>query len=184
MLLVFSWSSVSLNLHEVYDPVMTAIYGGRDYELPKPPTPLVSPALSFRQAHERARRLMADDAESRGIDVYSERMLRYLPKAGLYEYRVYSSRDVSKRFATTTLLLDGNTGARERFIAPTGDNLRATVTTWIYQLHFGAVAVGGWPYRLFVSATGLIVVGLAVTGVWIWVKKRRKRNRPRGLDAG
>ena len=88
MLLVFSWSSVSLNLHEVYDPVMSALYGGREYELPKRSAPLPSPALSFRQAHAQARRLMAQDTASRGIDVYSERMLRYLPKVGLYEYRV------------------------------------------------------------------------------------------------
>jgi uncharacterized iron-regulated membrane protein len=176
MLLVFSWSSVGLNLHEVYDPVMSALYGGPEYELPKRSVPLVSPALSFRQAHEQARRLMAQDTQARGIDVYSERMLRYLPRAGLYEYRVYSSRDVSKRYATTTVLLDGNTGERELFVAPTGESLGASVTTWIYQLHFGTVAAGGWPYRLFVAAMGLVVVCLSVSGSWIWWTKRAKRR--------
>lgn len=178
MLLVFSWSSVSLNLHEVYEPVMRAIYGaGAEYEPPNRAAPLETPALSFRQAHDQARKLMLQEASARGIEVYSERRLRYLPRWGVYEYRVYSSRDISKRYATTTLLIDGNSGRREHFSAPTGEHLGATVTTWIYQLHFGTVTAGGWPYQLFVSSMGLVVAGLSVSGLWIWWKKRRRSKR-------
>jgi uncharacterized iron-regulated membrane protein len=178
MLLVFSWSAVGLNLYEVYQPVMRAVYGpANEHDVPKLAAPLERPALSFRQAHDEARRLMTKEAEARGIDIYAERMLRYLPAAGRYEYRVYSSRDISKRYATSTLWLDGNTGQMMDFMLPTGDNLGATVTTWIYQLHFGTITAGGWPYRIFVSLLGIAVALLSASGLWIWSRRRRRISR-------
>ncbi|MBZ8144082.1 hypothetical protein CLD22_30390 [Rubrivivax gelatinosus] len=38
-------------------------------------------------------------------------------------------------------------------------------------------AVGGWPMRVFVSLTGLVLAALAVTGVLIWLRKRRAAAR-------
>ena len=36
--------------------------------------------------------------------------------------------------------------------------------------------VFGMPYRIFVCALGLVIVLLSVTGVVIWLKKRRARK--------
>jgi uncharacterized iron-regulated membrane protein len=175
MLLVFAWSAVGLNLHQVYDPVMRAVYGpGREFHLPKLPSPRVAPTLSFREAHERARRSMTREAAARGVEIYAERMLRYSPAGGRYEYRVYSSRDVSQRYPTTAVWLDGNTGEMLDMMLPTGESTRLTVTTWINQLHFGSVAVAGFPYRVFVALMGIAVALLSASGLWIWLRKRRR----------
>jgi uncharacterized iron-regulated membrane protein len=36
--------------------------------------------------------------------------------------------------------------------------------------------VFGWPYRLFVALLGVAVAMLSVTGVLIWLKKKRARQ--------
>jgi uncharacterized iron-regulated membrane protein len=176
MLLVLAWSAVGLNLHQVYQPIMHSVYGpGKVYNLPKLKQPVQRPALSFRQAREKARALMREATHAQGVQVYSERMIRYQPAGSRYEYRVYSSRDVGERYATTTLWLDGNTGEQLDVMFPTGDGAGITLTTWINQLHFGTV--GGWPYRALLVVAGLAVALLSVTGVWIWWRKRQKGTR-------
>lgn len=52
-----------------------------------------------------------------------------------------------------------------------------TLTTWIYQLHFGAVGILGLVYRVFVCVLGVAIAALSATGVWVWWVKRAKRVR-------
>ncbi|WP_368730324.1 hypothetical protein [Nitrosococcus oceani] len=48
----------------------------------------------------------------------------------------------------------------------------------------------GLPYRLFISGMGLLIALLAVTGLLIWLKKRRagksrpRRRRPLAAETG
>jgi len=180
MLFVFAWSSVGLNLSEVYSPVMKTAFSMEERAwrtLPKLDEPRAQPRLSFEAAHAAARSLMATEAASRGFEVHAERGLGYDPEHGTFRYRVRSSLDISERFPATTLWLDGDTGERVAFEAPTGQATGNTITTWLYHLHWGSVAVGGWPYRIFVSVMGLAITALSVTGVWIWWKKRKARRK-------
>jgi hypothetical protein len=39
--------------------------------------------------------------------------------------------------------------------------------------------IWGLPWRIFVSVMGFVVVVLSVTGVMIWLRKRRARSRDR-----
>jgi uncharacterized iron-regulated membrane protein len=48
------------------------------------------------------------------------------------------------------------------------------VTNWLSALHQGEVF--GLPYRIFVCVLGVMVVMLSVTGIVIWLKKRRART--------
>jgi uncharacterized iron-regulated membrane protein len=77
----------------------------------------------------------------------------------------------------TQLLLDANTGELKLLLLPTGQYGGNTFTTWIYSLHMANVF--GLPYRIFVSAFGLIVVMLSVTGAYIYFKKRQARRARR-----
>jgi len=147
--------------------------------LPKHDPPRFDPALGYKQAHQRARQLMAEQASLNGFQVLEERRMGFDPVRGAYRYQVRSSLDVSDRYPSTTVWMDGATGALLSFEAPTGQNAGRTLTTWLYQLHFGAVAALGWPFRVFVSLMGLAVAALSVTGAWIWWVKHRKRVRRR-----
>lgn len=187
MLFVFAWSSVGLNLSEVYEPVMKAAFGMKDpasKTLPTLPKPRPEPELSFVRAHERGRTLMEAQATSLGFDIFEERQLSYHPARGAYRYRVYSSRDVSERYPATTLYFDGDNGRLLGFDSPTGRSAGNTITTWLYHLHWGSIAIGGVTYRVFVALMGLTVAALSTTGVWIWWRKqanrRRRSRRPSG----
>jgi uncharacterized iron-regulated membrane protein len=179
MLLVFAWSAVGLNLREVYRPVMAATFGlaQRAFEsLPQLGPAVLEPPLQWRDAHRRGEALMAEQARRRGFRVYSERRMVYEPEFGAFRYQVQSSLDVSDRYAATTVWFDGRSGELLAFEAPTGEIAGQTITTWIYQLHFGSVHFLGLPYRAFVALMGLMTAVLSVTGVWVWWVKRAKRS--------
>jgi uncharacterized iron-regulated membrane protein len=186
MLLVFAWSSVGLNLEEVYNPVMKTVLGmeKRAWEtLKELDKPLVDPRITWPEAREIGRKRMMEAARLRGIRIFEERGMGYDPSRGVYRYQVRSSRDISDRYPSTTVWFDADTGALRAFEAATGETAGNTLTAWIYHLHWGSIAMGGLPYRIFVSLMGLAVAGLSVTGVWVWWKKfrirARLRNRPR-----
>lgn len=178
MLLVFAWSGVALNLREVYNPVLVAAFGPQQRassRLPRHDPPVLTPGLEWREAHRRGQALMAAQAAQQGFEVFDERRLVYQPRAAAFRYQVRSSLDVSDRYAGTTLWFSGEDGRLLEFEAPTGQNAGRTLTTWLYQLHFGAVNGLGLPYRIFVCLLGLAIAALSVTGVWIWWVKRAKR---------
>ncbi len=182
MLLVFAWSAVGLNLREVYRPVMEATFGlaQRAFgSIPRLDPPALEPALPWREAHRRGQELMAEQARQRGFRVHSERRMVYAPELGAFRYQVRSSLDVSDRYAATTVWFDGRSGELFAFEAPTGEVAGETITTWIYQLHFGSVGALGLPFRVFVCLMGLATTVLSVTGVWVWSVKRVKRTRVR-----
>jgi uncharacterized iron-regulated membrane protein len=177
-LLVFAWSAVGLNLHEVYEPVMQLAFGMEEpasQRLPKLEQPRPEPVLSWYEARSTGQRLMAERAKSSGFEVIEAYRLGYEPELGAFRYRVRSSLDVSDRYPSTAVWLDGDSGNLIAFDAPTGESTGRTLTTWLYQLHFGAVAIGGMPYRIFVCLMGVAVTLLSVTGLWIWLRKRNKR---------
>jgi uncharacterized iron-regulated membrane protein len=96
---------------------------------------------------------------------------------GLYVYNVHSSRDPGENYGGTTLMIDAYSGALFGFKAPTGERDGETVTTWLVALH--TANVFGLPYRALVCLCGLTVVLLSITGVVIWLKKRRARLQAR-----
>jgi uncharacterized iron-regulated membrane protein len=190
LLLAFAWSAVGLNLRAVYEPVMVAAFGLEQpaiARLPRHDPPPPEPGLDWRDAQRRGRALMTELASQHGFELRAERFLVYQPEIGAFRYQVESSLDVSDRHAGTVLYLDASDGHLLAFEAPTGQNAGRTLTTWIYQLHFGAVRGLGLAYRAFVSVLGLAIALLSVTGVWVWWVKRAKRlarsRRPRRARA-
>jgi uncharacterized iron-regulated membrane protein len=182
MLLVFAWSAVGLNLHQVYGPLMKAVVGLEEWPSDRLPTydpPLAEPGLEWREARRRGQALMAEQSAQLGFTIHAERLIAYHPDYGAFRYQVYSSLDISERFAATTVWFERQTGALLAFEAPTGQNTGRSLTMWLYQLHFGAVDGLGSPYRVFVCLMGLAIAVLSVTGVWVWWVKRMRRWRPR-----
>lgn len=180
MLFIFAWSSVGLNINdEVYNPVMNTVFGANEnsrQQLPSLSRPNYAPLLTFNEAHIISRRLLLVQAEKEGFDVLEEHRIRYYERKGVYQYQVRSTLDVSARYPSTRIYIDGNTGEFAAFDAPTGQHAGSTITTWLYNLHWGSVDSLGLPYRIFICLMGIAVAVLSVTGVWIWLRKRRARG--------
>lgn len=181
-LLVFAWSGVGLNLSEVYNPVMKTLFGMEEsayWKIPAVDKPKPTSALTWTEARERGRELMATRAQEQQFEVFDEKRLDYISAKDAYRYVVSSSRDVSERHARTTVWFDGSDGSFLGFDAPTGEVAGNTITTWLYALHFGSVRSLGMPYRIAVSVMGVAVALLSVTGVWVWWRKLKKRRSKR-----
>lgn len=79
MLLIFAWSSVGFNLHEVYRPVM-----GLLFEMPAEEVPTAAPPTSTREpmgwfaAQATANRLMREQGRLHGFSVISPDSLYHL----------------------------------------------------------------------------------------------------------
>jgi uncharacterized iron-regulated membrane protein len=177
ILLAIAWSSVGFNLgEEVYNPVMKAVfnmpdqYGNSRQKLEKPQP---EPALSWKDAHAIAQRLMAEQAKLNGVTVLREDGLSYQADTGVFMYMVRSDRDLMDEGASTTLLFDGG-GKFISLSVPTGQNAGSTINSWIFALHMAQI--WGLPFRIFVTCVGILIAMLSVTGVYIWLKKRNARR--------
>lgn len=116
---------------------------------------------------------MAVQARQRGFSVVEEQVLSYDPEQAAFRYVVRSSADVRNRHGNTLVAFDANSGAFRHAYVPTGQYAGDTITSWLTSLHMALV--GGLPMRIFVCFMGGVVAALSVTGVLIWLKKRRGR---------
>jgi uncharacterized iron-regulated membrane protein len=173
LLLVFALSAVSFNLKsEVYEPLMQTVFGFENVEdgIAPLPAPRDQPIIAWRDAHAAARTLMEQAALQQGFRIIRENMLSYHPDRGIFSYRVLSDKDVNQRFGATTLYMRDGNAERLGLSLPSGQNAARTFTTWIRTIH--TAAVGGLLMQVLVSALGLFVVVISLTGVIIFARKR------------
>lgn len=177
VLLVFAWSSVYMNLYDtVYTWTTRAVMDYRPYwsVLEKLPEARPQPVLSWRAAQARGEALMQAEGIAHGFHVISPTMLRYDAKTGQFSYRVRSSVDFQDRRGRSMVFFDGDTGTLSHVELPSGQYAGNTVTNWLANLHMANVF--GLPWRIFVSLLGTLVATLCITGVLIWLKKRRSSH--------
>jgi uncharacterized iron-regulated membrane protein len=172
MLLVLAWSSVMLNLREVYHPVMRTLL---DYSVPPLPQPEfseppTSAPMDWRMALATGRKHMAAEAGRLGLRVHQEHWLSYDSYRGRYQYSVNSDRDLGVEQSNTEVWFDAASGQLLHTKLPTGVNSGDTVDRWLLSLHLAQV--WGLPLRIFVCLMGLVVSLLSVTGIIIWWRKR------------
>lgn len=176
VLLVFAWSSVGFNLRdEIYNPVMTAMTGKPDMftTIPEPENSNDKQNLRWPEALTIGRSHATDLARLHNFKIEREGVLIFNRAAGLWQYRVRSNRDVWGKYEATRILFHDSDGRLFNFEIPSGHHVRETADNWLFGLHMGLVL--GLPYRIFVTALGLLVTMLSVTGVVIWMKKRSAR---------
>ncbi|WP_347987702.1 PepSY-associated TM helix domain-containing protein [Methylomonas sp. AM2-LC] len=183
MLFIFAWSSVAFNLGEqVYMPVMKFCCGMPDpvKNLPVLTQPKPKPGLAWQTAYSIGQQHMADQTQARGVAIQHESLMYYDEVHGIFYYNVHSDLDVGESLGSTSVIFDGDSGMLLAFIAPTGQNGALTFTNWITNLHMAKVF--GFAMQVFVCLMGLVVTILSVTGVYLWLKKRRSerlRQKPR-----
>lgn len=197
LLLMFAWTGFALDLPAYYARVMSSI---TDYEhlqelQHRPPLaePLVKPPVDWHQALQLGQRYFAEQAQAQGFTVERPAALEYRRDLGIYFYLTHTSRDLRDGATPTetdttasaaTLAIDARDGRLLGVQIPTGQRAGNTFTSWIIALH--VTAVFGRPWQIAVSVLGVLVVVITVTGVLIWWRKRRSRQRvrdPRGAVA-
>jgi uncharacterized iron-regulated membrane protein len=177
ILLVFAWSSVMFNLREVYDPVMR-LFGAEKLldGLTTLARPRHEPQVDFAAAATRGRELAASEAAQHGLILEPNGLsaLSYRPAVGAYVYYFSTDRDFTERGGRSLVVFDGDSGELRKLLLPQGANGANTFTEWMIALHMGRV--WGLPYRVAVTAIGLMVMVLSITGVLIWMRKRQARS--------
>ena len=173
-LLVFAWSSVYMNLGGFYSTVMKSVseYHQPWNDFPDLPEPLQQPPISWRQAQDIAQRTLNQLSEQQDIRIDQPSGFWINRAKGFYVYAVHSSADVQTHGGNTRVVIDASSGDVKQVLLPTGQYAGNTVTSWLLALH--TANIWGMPYKIFVCVLGLAIVMLSVTGVLIWLKKRRR----------
>jgi uncharacterized iron-regulated membrane protein len=179
MLFVFGWSSVMLELPQVYDPVTKTVF---DYVTNEEsiaqnsvPSPLQNPKITWREAQEAGKRAMTEQAALHHFTVERPYGMAYVSDYGAYTYCVRSSIDFRGHGWDTSVLIDGNTGQLRSLDLPRGQHLGNTISTLLWGIHYGDLR-NFLPFRIFVFVFGFFLSALSITGVLIWWKKRSARK--------
>lgn len=115
---------------------------------------------------------MREVARKDGFDAGAPFGMAYIPGWNVYTYSVESRDNVQARAWSTSIWIDGATGALVSVDAPALEPAGNRFDLWMRALHFGDL--GDSPlYRAFVCLVGLATAALSVTGVLIWLRKRR-----------
>jgi uncharacterized iron-regulated membrane protein len=181
LLFVLAWSSVMFTLAaEVYEPVMRTLFDYRSMfddegALPEPGSGSKEPPhLNWLEAQAVGERLVADIARERGFTVERPFGMAYIPEERVYTYDVVASVNVQGNGWNTGVWLDADTGALKNVFLPSGEHTGNTVETWLRALHFADLR--NWlAFRILVFIAGIVIAVLSVTGVYIWLRKRRGR---------
>jgi uncharacterized iron-regulated membrane protein len=179
LLFILAWSSVSFNLHgSVYRPVMDGLFEMQTdlYQTPRRAAQVQSePPMGWDQALATGRAHARTLAQQRGFVVQGEDILNYDAHKGLFRLRMRTDRDRNTEWGLTPLFFDARSGELIGIMLPTGEAAGDTVTHWLQTLHTGHV--WGLPYRVLLTAMGVVVAGLSWTGLWIWLRRRQARHR-------
>lgn len=181
MLFVFAWSSVALTDRiGAYDWVTGKLF---DYRTPAEEIGALFSLragdapfkLDWGEAQAAGERLMAEEAARQGFRIVRPFQLNRFEEARLYSYVALTDR-VFPGDQTATVFFDADTGAFHATMTVRAGHAGNTVTNWLRSLHMITDPVNYLAYRLFVVVVGAVVAMLAVTGVYIWWKKRAARN--------
>jgi uncharacterized iron-regulated membrane protein len=183
LLFILAFTAFSLNLYrEAFYPAMSLIS-----EVTPSPFDLreeadehapIGPALGFAAILERA----GEEARRRG---WAEPAgdINYSPGYGVYSVSFYEPGDDhgAAGVGPPTLHYDGRDGRLLDDELPWAGTAADIFVQAQFPLHSGRIL--GLPGRILVSAMGLVVAALSVTGVVIWLRKGAARSRRRSRKA-
>ncbi|MDE1917186.1 MAG: PepSY domain-containing protein [Sphingomonadales bacterium] len=181
ILLVFALSSVAFNLPTVYGPAARALGARDDAALLAgrvSETPRGAPKLGLEAAERRGQELARQEAQRAHVALAPGlRWLWPVPGSRAYVYGFTTRGTIAEEGGSSRLAFDSDTGqligTQLADTAPPASRF----TDWIEALHMARVFGPAW--QLAVSAMGLAVTMLSITGVLLWAKKRRARRARR-----
>ena len=177
LLFIFAWSGVMFNLHSTYEKVMGKltpyVLDEEEYKPNHPPHVSEPHKLSWRQILPICERLADEQAKLHGFKL--DRPLG-MANGDYYDYAFRTQGDLGANTWQSDIWVDGDTGELLRADYPGSLPLGDQISVWLYALHFADFHNYLW-YRILVFLLGLMIVGLSVTGVYIWWKKRETKVR-------
>lgn len=158
-------TGIEIVWHEPFEKVVAAVL-----PVQETPNPVSRPGPE---------QITIDDATRIGRSVFPEsRIARlYLPASDQAPWRVTFMHPGEwwNEYGASTVYIDQYNGAVldvwDSRALPAGN----TFLTWMFPLHNGDAL--GMPGRILVFLSGLLMTGLFVTGIYMWLKKRRPRTR-------
>lgn len=178
LLIVVAFTSVSMNLgNQVVRPLVERLS-------PLTATPFTDPERFVPAqpapapiSRERMAAIAADAARTEGIETPPGGMF-YSSALNIYAVGFFrpgnDHGDVG--LGNPWLYWDASTGKRVAGLVPGRGSAGDVFMQAQFPLHSGRIA--GLPGRVLVSALGVAIAMLSVTGLWIWLKKLRARRRP------
>jgi uncharacterized iron-regulated membrane protein len=177
LLFIVAFTAFSLNLYrEVFFPLMSTVSqvtpSPFDLRAPTAPHKPVVPTISYGEAIERARA----DAEQRGWSTPVGAAF-YSPNWGIYGVEFHHPGDDhgAGGVGQARIYVDARDGRILGDTQPWRGSAADIFVQAQFPLHSGRIL--GLPGRILISLMGLVVAMLSVTGVYIWMKKRRTRLR-------
>lgn len=175
LLFVIAFTGFSMNLYrEVFFPVMSLVSD----VTPSPfeqrePAPYDAP-LYPQKTYADAIALARAEAEQRGWQKPAGDAF-YSTAYGIYAVRFYHPEDDhgAGGVGHPALYFDGNDGRLLGDRLPWQGTAADLFVQAQFPLHSGRIL--GLPGRILISLMGVVVAGLSVTGVVIWLKKRKAR---------
>ena len=132
------------------------------------------PKLTWRQVLPICEKLAADQANLKGLRIVRPLGIGYSLSDGFYTYSFMTNEDLGGRTLGSFVQVDGDTGELQLVYTPKNLLLGDRIFNWLYSLHWADFHDQLW-YRVLVFLLGLAMVGLSVTGVYLWWKKREVR---------
>jgi uncharacterized iron-regulated membrane protein len=178
LLLILAFTSFSLNLYrEAFMPLMTLVSQPTptpfDLRAPAPKHQPIEPKISLAEAAA----LGAAEAARRGWTEPAG-AVSYSPVYGFYSVRFFHPGDDhgAAGVGPARLYFDGADG---RYLGDRVPWVGTAADIFIqaqFPLHSGRIL--GLPGRIMISVMGIVAAALSVTGVVIWLRKRRARLGP------
>ncbi|EJM98637.1 PepSY domain-containing protein [Herbaspirillum sp. YR522] len=184
LLLILAVTSISMNLErQVMRPILQTVStlsaGPFDTRTPLAPEKVAEPRVS----REQVVRLAADEARRRGLPGPVGGVF-YSSMFGVYGVGLFEPGNDhgDGGLGNAWLYFDAATGAPQGGRIPGTGSAGDIFLQAQFPLHSGRIL--GLPGRIMISIMGALVAMLSVTGVIIWVRKRRARLQQRQRLAG
>ncbi|MEO5708104.1 MAG: PepSY-associated TM helix domain-containing protein [Alteraurantiacibacter sp.] len=188
LLMTFAISGFALNLGGYYSGFVNlfADYAHFQEAPPRPPLaqPLLDPPVDWFEAAELGQRYFEQQARVQGFSLGKPAAIEYRRDLGVYFFLMHTSRDLldaqgnptetDSPATAATLAIDARDGRFLGLQLPRGQRAANTVTSWLMALH--VTAIGGLAWQVAVSMFGLLVVGLSVSGILLWARRRKSRR--------
>lgn len=188
LLMIFAVTGFALNLGGYYAGIVSKFADYEHFqEAPPWPTlaaPLIDPPVDWFEAADLGQRYFTEQAKIEGFSLRKPASIEYRRDLGVYFFQMHTSRDLldaqgnptetNSPATVATIAIDARDGGFLGLQLPTGQRAGNTVTSWLMALH--VTAIGGRPWQIAVSVFGLLVVGMSITGVLLWLRRRKSRS--------
>ncbi|MBU0555020.1 MAG: PepSY domain-containing protein [Alphaproteobacteria bacterium] len=187
LLMIFAVTGFALNLGGYYAGIVSKFAAYEHFQEAPPwpalAAPLLDPPVDWFEAADLGQRYFAEQAKIGGFALRKPAAIEYRRDLGVYFFLMHTSRDLgdaqgnptetNSPATAATIAIDARNGAFLGLQLPTGQRAGNTATSWLMALH--VTAIGGRAWQIAVSAFGLLVVGMSVTGVLLWWRRRKAR---------